>query len=186
MTHNPGGKVMISLPVWVRGDAVFGGPNSMYRYELSRVWDDKRPVLMLVMMNPSVADPNMDDPSVAKARRYAENWGFGSLLVGNVFAYRATDQKRLLSIADPVGPENNAHLLAMATRASMILFAYGKPNKRLLYRGPQVARLLAEKYLKKFHVLALSKDGIPKHPLYLKGSLQPTRWEAHNLLRSFD
>lgn len=184
MTHNPGGKVVIPLPVWVRGAAVFGGPNKMYRYQLSRVWDESLPILMLVMMNPSVADPLGDDPTVAKGRRYAERWEFGALLVGNVFAYRATDQRRLLSVADPVGPENDKHLLAMAARASMILFAYGKPHKKLQGRGPQVVGLLAKEHLPKFHVLALSKDGTPKHPLYLKGSLDPTRWTAHELLRS--
>ncbi len=55
--HDPGGKTFIRLPIWVRGAAIFGGPNQMYRYELSRVWDETLPVLMLVLMNPSIAYP---------------------------------------------------------------------------------------------------------------------------------
>jgi hypothetical protein len=174
--HDPGGKTMIRLPLWVRGAAIFGGANEMYRYELSRVWNETLPALMLVMMNPSIATPFVDDPSVAKGRRYAEDWGFGTLLVGNGFAYRTTDQKGLMKVDDPIGPDNDKHLLDMAARADMILFAYGKPHKSLLYRGPHVARLLAKEHLAKFHVLEQSLDGTPKHPLYLKGSLRPIPW----------
>ncbi len=175
-THDPGGKTFIHLPIGMKGAAVFGGPNQMYRYELSRVWDEKLPVLMLVMMNPSIATPSFDDPSVAKGRRYAGAWGFGTLLVGNGFGYRSTDQKRLLTVEDPVGPGNDKHLLKMAMRADMILFAYGKPHRSLQYRGRQVVSLLAKKHLAKFHVLELSLDGTPKHPLYLKGALKPIPW----------
>ena len=174
--HDPGGKIKIALPLWIHGAAVFGGPAEMYRFELSRVWNAQLPVLLMIGMNPSVASPYFDDPTAFKGRRYAEDWGFGTLLIGNVFAYRATDQKRLLKISDPVGPENDAHLLAMADRADLILFAYGSPHLSLRYRGPQVARMLADKHTKKMHVLALSKDGVPKHPRYLKGTLTPVPW----------
>ena len=119
--HNPDGKVLLPLPIWVRGAAVFGGANQEYRYELSRTWDDALSTLLFVMMNPSTASPAFDDPTVAKCRRYAEDWGFGTLLVGNTCAYRATSQKRLTEIADPVGPDNNAHLLSMADSATMIV-----------------------------------------------------------------
>jgi hypothetical protein len=174
--HDPGGKVLLPLPIWVKGSAVFGGSNDMYRYELSRVWDERLPVLLMIGMNPSTASPHYDDPTVAKGRRYAERWGYGTLLMGNAFAYRATDQKRLLEVGDPIGPENDRHLLSMADRADMILFAYGQPRKDLRHRGPQVAKMLATKHQPKVFVLELSQDGTPKHPLYLKGSLLPKAW----------
>lgn len=148
----------------------------MYRYELGRVWNGRLPVLLMIGMNPSTANAAFDDPTLYKGRRYAEDWGFGALLMGNVFGYRATNQKRLLETPDPVGPDNDAHLSAMADRADLILFAYGTPHKSLRYRGPEVARMLAKKHQQKLHVLALSKDGVPKHPLYLKGTLKPIPW----------
>jgi hypothetical protein len=174
--HDPGGKVTLSLQIWVRGSAVFGGPGDCYRYELSRVWDEKLPILLVVMMNPSTANPLVDDPSVAKCRRYAEAWGFGTLLVGNTFAYRATDKRRLLEVSDPVGPENDCHLLKMSNRAQTILFAFGQPHKSLRSRGPEVARLLSNNGRRKIHALRLSNDGTPCHPLYLPGSLKPVEW----------
>lgn len=174
--HDPGGKVLIPLPLWVRGDWVVS-KDHIYRYELSRVWDENLPVLLLIMMNPSTASKNENDPSVAKCMRYAEDWGYGTLLVGNGFAYRATDHKQLGKVADPIGPENDKHLLRMAERADTILFAYGQPSQKLRFRGPQVASMLAESHLSKFHVLELALDGTPKHPLYLKGSLKPIPWK---------
>ena len=81
-----------------------------------------------------------------------------------------------MEVSDPIGPENNKHLLAMAERADLILLAYGLPHPSLRYRGLQAARMLAEQHARKLHVLELSKDGVPKHPLYLKGTLKPVPW----------
>jgi len=176
--HHVGGKTLIPISPGLRPTAVFGGPNGEYRYTLSRTWDDTLPALLVVMMNPSVADKWHDDPSVYKCRRYAMAWGFGSLWVGNSCAYRATDKKRLLTVADPVGPENDKYLLEMAERAAMIVFAYGLPDKPLRDRGPHVAMLLSRGGTRPLHVLKLCKDGTPSHPLYLKGDLKPTLWIA--------
>ena len=176
--HDAGGKTLIPVPIWMRSTAVFGGVNEEYRYTLSRTWDESLPAILIVMMNPSTASVTHNDPSVAKCCRYAADWGYGSLWVGNSCAYRATDQKRLIAVADPVGPENDKYLLEMAERAALIVFAYGLPHKSLRYRGPEVAKLLSRGGTRPLHVLKLCKDGTPSHPLYLKGDLKPTLWIA--------
>lgn len=173
--HDVGSNVWIPLPLWVKGGAVFGGDREQYRYRLSRVWDPERPVVLFLMMNPSTADPYVDDRTVYRCRSFAEKWGFGTLLVGNTFAYRCTDQKRLLEVDDPVGPENDRHLIEMARQASLIVFAYGSPHRKLRYRGPEVARMFrAEGH--QIHVMKLSSQGVPVHPLYLPGDLKPCLW----------
>jgi hypothetical protein len=174
--HDPGGKRMIPVPSWVRSSAVFGGRNNQYRYTLVREWDASLPAVLFVMMNPSTADPLFDDPTVAKCRRYAAGWGFGTLLVGNTFAYRSTDQARLVKVRDPIGPDNDNHLLDMATRASLLVFAYGKPHRSLQSRGPIVARLLSRNAAHPLHLLQRCADGTPSHPLYLRGDLKPSLW----------
>ena len=174
-THDAGGSVRIPLPGHVRGTAVFGGRAKQYRYRLGREWGAAERVLF-VMMNPSTADPKVDDPTVAKCRRFAVKWGYGGMHVGNTFAYRATDQGRLALVKDPIGPENDAHLLAMAADAALIVFAYGKPKHRALRsRGPAVARLFQQRGLR-IHILRLSIDGTPWHPLYLPETLMPAVW----------
>src|ERR1035441_6224581 len=66
--HDPGGKVRLALKAGITGTAKFGGVNQEYRYRLTRVWDESKPLAMFVMMNPSTADPNVDDPTVRNAR----------------------------------------------------------------------------------------------------------------------
>jgi hypothetical protein len=132
---------------------------------------------MFIMMNPSTADSKVDDPSVAKCGRFARTWGYGGIYVGNTFAHRATDKKRLRLIVDPVGPENNKHLIAMAKLAGIVIFAYGQPGHRSLRdRGPLLAKILVGKGVKPY-VLKLSSDGTPCHPLYLPKTLKPVPWK---------
>jgi len=171
--HDPGGKVRLALSDDVTSWAEFGGKEKEYRYALRRVWNELLDSVLFVMMNPSTADPFVDDPTVAKCQRYARAWGYGTLLVGNTFAYRATNQKQLLQVADPVGPLNDEWLLKMAAQAGIIVLAYGKPHDKLRQRGRDVAGVLRREGYK-LHMLKLCKDGTPSHPLYLRGTLTPT------------
>jgi hypothetical protein len=173
--HDPGGR-LLPLPPDAEGWAVFGGPADCYRYRLGRRWDPGRPFVLFVGMNLSTANLRFDDPTVAKLGRMARQWGYGGLLVGNVHAYRCTDQARLAETDDPCGPENDAHLLAMVAEATLIVMAYGTPKiPKLQKRGPQVARMLAEAG-HMLHALRLSKDGVPVHPLYLPDRTEPALW----------
>lgn len=175
--HDPGGKVRLALSRDVKSSAVFGGPDDCYRYRLVRTWDETKPHAMFIMMNPSTADPMVDDPTVAKCGRFARAWEYGGIYVGNTFAYRATDKKRLRLIADPVGPDNDKHLIAMAKLAAIVIFAYGQPgHKTLKARGSLLAKIFIDKGIKP-HVLKLSNDGTPCHPLYLRETLKPVVWE---------
>ena len=175
--HDPGGKVRLALARDVISTAIFGGPADCYRYRLQRTWDAKLPLAMWVMMNPSNADLHIDDSTVAKCGCYARAWGYGGILVGNTFAYRATNKRHLRLVADPIGPDNDKHLVAMARRAHIVIFAYCQPGHRTLApRGIAVAELLIQEAGITPHVLELSKRGIPVHPLYLVESLQPVVW----------
>jgi hypothetical protein len=132
---------------------------------------------MWVMMNPSYADHEVNDRTVAKCERFARAWGYGGIYVGNTFAYRATDKKRLRLCDDPIGPDNDKHLLAMAKKSAIVIFAYGQPGHRTLApRGIAVAQLLYGNGIMP-HMIELSRDGIPKHPLYLLETLRPVLWQ---------
>ncbi len=175
--HDPGGKVRQKLASDVVTTALFGGSANEFRYRLSRRWGPGAPVLF-IMMNPSTADLEVDDPTVAKCGRLARRWGYGCLTVGNTFAYRATAQSRLAEVPDPIGPENDRHLLDMAREAAITVFAYGTPKHKMLRsRGPDVARMIRATGIEP-RVLKLSKDGIPYHPLYLSEGLLPFVWNG--------
>ena len=156
--------------------AVFDGENDIYRYKLWRKWDDTKPALLFVMMNPSCANIDYDDATVAKCQRFARLWGYGSLLVGNTFAYRATYQEDLIAAEDPVGPGNFKAILEMAKRpGTKTIMAYGKPkSKKLLETGPALCRYLAENGVE-LYALKVLKDGTPGHPLYISQKTVPVK-----------
>ncbi|MTJ93912.1 MAG: DUF1643 domain-containing protein [Desulfovibrio sp.] len=173
--HDPGGKTRLRWPAGSLVTSRFSDCG-LYRYELSEIWDPRKPLIMWLLMNPSVADTQFRDPTLAKTGKYSFAWGYGGQLIGNVHAYRATNSRQLLSVEDPIGPENDSALDTMASRASIVVLAYGKPpNVALRARGPAVAARLQANGAKLF-VLGVSDDGAPKHPLYLADSLQPLPW----------
>ncbi|GFE93239.1 MULTISPECIES: DUF1643 domain-containing protein [Acetobacter] len=171
--HHVGNSRPLGLSDDVVSTATYGGPDQCYRYSLKRVWDASRPVVMWLMMNPSVATEVGDDRTVAKCQRYARAWGYGGILVGNTFAYRCTDQTRLLETPDPVGPENDAALLRMAQEADLVIAAYGSPqHKALRERGPAVVRTLQQHGIA-VYAMKVGVNGRPCHPLYLPAALRP-------------
>ena len=174
MQHDPGGR---KKPPWPPNSSVRAQFSACkrYRYELSETWDDTQPLVMFLLMNPSVAGLEFADPTLIKTGKYARAWGYGGQLIGNVHAYRITESKRLVEADDPVGPENDAALLSMAMRAEMVVLAYGKPPKSLRNRAPAVIQLLKDHH-RRLAYLRLAKDGTPWHPLYLKDSLRPLNY----------
>lgn len=103
-------------------DAVLS-PDREYRYRLSRTWDSEKPTLGFIMLNPSTDDESEDDPTIRRCLGYAKDWGYGSILVGNLFGLRATDPSQLREHGNPVGPENDEHLQLICTEAEMVVAA---------------------------------------------------------------
>lgn len=145
-----------------------------WRTLLWRCWDKARPVANFLMLNPSTADETVLDPTCARARDYARRWGYGTLLVTNVFAWRATDPGELRAAADPVGAGNDAAILSAARRAQLVVCAWGNHGVHL-DRAAHVTRLLRQGGMT-LHVLRLNAGGEPAHPLYLPGRLRPRPW----------
>jgi hypothetical protein len=145
-----------------------------WRYLLWRRWDEDEPVANFLMLNPSTADEHQLDPTCARARDYAERWGYGALLVTNVFAWRATDPGRMKAAKDPVGRGNDAAILRAARQSVLVVCAWGNHGAHL-ERSTQVRQLLAEAGVA-LHVLRLNASGEPAHPLYLPGKLRARPW----------
>ncbi|SEW45182.1 hypothetical protein SAMN04488515_3298 [Cognatiyoonia koreensis] len=146
-----------------------------YRYALTRTWDSAGQRLLIVMLNPSKADEIANDPTVERCERRARTLGFGSFRVLNIFAWRDTDPFQMRNRRWPVGPENDAVLSEGANWADMILAAWGVHGAHR-GRGPCVARTLAAAGKPLTH-LGLTKDGHPRHPLYVSYKTQPEVWD---------
>jgi hypothetical protein len=145
--------------------------DGLYRYQLwRRISSDPRRVLW-IMLNPSTADADVDDPTIRRLIGYAKAWGFGRLDVVNLYAGRATKPADLWKMLDPVGPGNSLAVGAAAGAADLIVGGWGA-------NAPveQVEWLLRRVMAADLHALATTKAGQPRHPLYLKGDLTPTPW----------
>ncbi len=121
------------------------------------------------MLNPSTADASQDDPTIRRCIGFAKAWGFGGLIVGNLFALRSTDPKALYSHPEPIGPENDHHLRRIANEAAPVVCAWGT-HGALHDRGREVAEMLDDRNLAALKVTA---DGSPGHPLYIAANTQP-------------
>ena len=108
----------------VFGSAVLSD-DARYRYRLTRTWPGSGGAVLLVGLNPSTADAHVDDATVRRMVGFARRWGHRELLVGNLYALRATDPRELRQAADPIGPDNVEHLDAMAARAERVVAAWG-------------------------------------------------------------
>lgn len=149
-------------------------PCRRWRYLLWRRWDEAKPVANFLMLNPSTADELKLDPSCTRARRYAERWGYGGLIVTNLFGWRATDPDAMKAVRDPVGRGNDRAILAAAREAAIVVCAWGNHGAHRA-RSLHVRKLLKGTEL---HVLRMNGSGEPAHPLYLPGSLEPARFSA--------
>ena len=171
--HDAGGKVRPAWPADSKISAEFSDCQK-YRYQLREIWDESKPLVLWLLMNPSVACTDYSDPTLRKTGKFSRTWGFGGQLVGNVHAYRATDKSRLLEVNDPVGPKNNQMILEMAAQAKTIVLAYGQPPQALRARGQELVSLL--RHHPDLCHLRLAQDGTPVHPLYLPSTLRPIRY----------
>ena len=144
-----------------------------FRYSLWREWDSSKESLTVIGLNPSTADESLDDPTIRKCIGFAQRWGYGKLVMLNLFALRSTDPDQLMAywqnIGDPVGPENDAILLeatAPRTTPREILCAWGNGGK-ILDRARAVKKLLSGKGRVLTCLGQPTKQGQPQHPLYV-------------------
>jgi hypothetical protein len=137
-----------------------------YRYTLSRSWDQSLPTVTFIGLNPSTADAMIDDPTIRRCVGFAKTCGCGQLTMVNLFAWRSTAPRNLAWVSDPVGPENDTHLLEAAANATTIVAAWGSHGGRL-DRDKTVLALLARAPIR-VQCLGLTQHGLPRHPLYIK------------------
>jgi hypothetical protein len=148
--------------------------NDVYRYRLTRTWDQALPRALWVMLNPSTADALVDDPTIRRVRSFTIAAGCGGFEVVNLFALRATNPWALFAAQDPVGPDNTMHIhAAVAQTNGPIIVAWGAhPAARgALQGGLSVAETTIEMLpQERLRCLGRNVHGSPRHPLYVSAT----------------
>ncbi len=137
-----------------------------YRYNLKRWWDEGLGTVAFVGLNPSTADDAEDDPTIRRCIGFAQDWGFGGLVMLNLFAWRATNPREMIAACHSIGMPNNDVILREAKRCSQVICCWGV-NGSYKNRAYCVVKMLADHGVD-LHCLGMTRSGQPKHPLYLK------------------
>lgn len=143
-----------------------------YRYQLWR----KIPqplrwikTVTFVMLNPSIADAEIDDPTIRRCKAFSKANGFTDMYVVNLFAYRATDPKELAFVDDPHGPKNSQYTWDAINKSTTTILAWG---------AHPMAKKARQNFNNNgdFYCLGMTKDGSPRHPLYVKSDQPIIEW----------
>jgi len=145
---------------YTKSNAVFSECRK-YRYSLVREWDTKKPKLGIVMRNPSNADEINDDRTIHICVQLAEKFGFGGIIVTNLFAYIAKNFDKLRTVPDPVASENNEHISTMLKGVDKVLCGWGD-DRAFRGQAAKVASFLAERT--NLYCLGTTSKGAPRHP----------------------
>lgn len=135
-------------------------PCGTYRYSLERVWDKRLPVAAGVLLNPSKAGAEIDDPTTSQWVNRLNRLGYGTWRAANLFAAVGTDPKCLLAMTDPIGPENDAAILDVLEGAAIQIIAWGTGGS-FCNRDVEVMRMLEGREL---WCLGHNADGSPRFP----------------------
>lgn len=155
-----------------------------YRYRLARAWepslDGKAGSVAWVMLNPSTADAELDDHTLTKCIAFTRRWGYSELAIVNLFALRSRDPSALRVATDPVGPENNAHLLDVCARSALIVVAWGSswpgPLADYVHRLGDELRDVGRRAGVDVRCLGRTGQGDPRHPVYLAYTTELVPW----------
>jgi len=153
-------------------------PCGVWRYRLERDFGRNGPTAAIYGVNPSTADATVNDQTIRKDIGFGERLGWGRLIKGNKFAFRATDIKALRSAADPRGPENDAHLEQIMRDADIHIAAWGPLGKLPppLRKRWRTVCAIADRVGIQFLCFGTAQDGQPRHTLMLAYDTPLIEW----------
>lgn len=144
-----------------------------WRYALTCNWNATAGVVAFIGLNPSTADATNNDPTVRRCINYAKSWGFGGMVMLNLFGFRATVPRDMKAARDPVGPGNDKIIAEQCRRAAKVIAAWGVHGAHH-DRAEHVTRIVIPHQV---WCLGTTKDGHPRHPLYVRADQQLERYD---------
>ena len=141
-----------------------------YRYLLWREWNNYNKTVSFIMLNPSRADAQTNDPTITRCINFAKLWGYGRLEVVNLFAYRTPHPSLLKQAAEAIGRDNDRYILESVEKSDRVILAWGNHG---LWRKQDLYTLDLLKKYTNLYSLGITKQGCPRHPLYLRSTIKP-------------
>lgn len=142
-----------------------------YRYALWRIWASNKPLVMFIGLNPSKANEVKPDSTITRVCTISKKLGYGGIYMMNLFAIVSKDPTVLKTCDNPLG-DNDGWLERIAPQCQDVIFAWGA-FKEAKERCKQVIAMFPNA-----KALIINKDGSPRHPLYVKGSIVPVPFNS--------
>ena len=149
-----------------------------YRYLLWREWNNSSKTISFIMLNPSRADAEVNDPTITRCINFAKSWGYGRLEVVNLFAYRTPHPSLLKQAAEPIGRDNDRFIIESVEKSDRVILAWGNHGT---WRKQDLYTLKLLKNHNHLYSLGITKRGCPRHPLYLRSTIKPQIYNVTNL-----
>ena len=141
-----------------------------YRYLLWREWNNSSKTISFIMLNPSRADAEVNDPTITRCINFAKSWGYGRLEVVNLFAYRTPHPSLLKQATEPIGRDNDRYIIKSVEKSDRVILAWGNHGT---WRKQDLYTLDLLKNHNHLYSLGITKRGCPRHPLYLRSTIKP-------------
>ncbi|RPE05542.1 DUF1643 domain-containing protein [Chitinophaga lutea] len=154
-----------------------------FRYQLWRIWDETKPLVLFIMLNPSTADSDQDDPTIRRLIGFCHRWGAGGFFVGNLNPYRTSSPSELMKFLETgctqgerieMAVRNQNEVKHMAANVAFCVAAWGAHIYSSASKEPLEYKTILGDV--PFYCLGLTKGGYPRHPLYLPYSAQLLTW----------
>lgn len=142
-----------------------------YRFSLWRIWDESKPLIMFIGLNPSTANQTSDDPTIRRVKRFAMDWGYGGVYMMNLFPFVTAYPSELPPADNEFTAVNIKNIAEISDRCDKVIFAWGN-FKEATATGNYVSKMFPDKG----YVLQINKNGSPKHPLYVAANIVPCKY----------
>lgn len=158
-------------------DAILS-PCRRYRYTLGRRWGQREGGVTWIMLNPSTADAETDDPTIRRCMAFTQRFGFDAMVVVNLFAYRATDPREIVELGggeESQGPENGMYVHQACRQGKLLIAAWGSLREPLRAAARIFSKLIRGEGFS-LKCLGKTKNGQPRHPLYARADAPLIDW----------
>lgn len=140
-----------------------------YRYALWHIWDMDKALVMFIGLNPSMINEKSENPTLRRVIQFAKDWGYGGVVMTNLYAYITPYPDELKKCKEPTGAESDKWLKRAAKACDEVVFAWGRWESNV--RVQEIIDMFP-----KAKALVINKNGTPRHPLYVKSDTIPVYW----------
>ena len=135
-----------------------------HRLYLWRIWDRHLPMIMFIGLNPSTADEELNDQTIRNGIGFSRNWGYGGIFMCNLFTLVSKDPDEL-NKRQPLCIGSDLPMRVIRKRVDKAVACWGGLVRGICKGGDRVERIIWDH--SPLYCLGKTKDGDPKHPLYI-------------------